>query len=97
MPYERTKEVQETRDCKFNQAKADGKEKFTKYKSKREHRGGNQKSRKRFRVSPPPFGRRNGTRCKDPECNRRYRKTTIRQYSTHTVPIDYIFLLVSDY
>ena len=68
----------------FNQAQADLKEKLTKHKSKREHRGGNQTSRKRFCVRPPPFGRRNGTRCKDPECNRRYRKTTIRQ---HILPI----------
>ena len=84
MPYERTKEVQETRDCKFNQTQADGKEKLTKHKPKRRHRGSNQKSRKRFCVRSPPFGRRNGARCKDPECNRRYRKTTIRQ---HILPI----------
>ena len=98
MPYERTKEVQETRDCKLDQAQADGEEELTKHKSKREYRGGNQKSRKSICVRSPPFGRRNGTRCEDPECNRRHRKTAIRQ---HILPIpspfDYIFLLASDY
>ena len=42
--YERTKEIQEARDCKFDQAQTDGEEKLAKYKSKREHQGGNQKT-----------------------------------------------------
>ena len=53
MPYERTKEIQEARDCKLDQAQTDGEEELTKHKSKREHRGGNQKSRENSALDLP--------------------------------------------
>ena len=53
MPYKRTKEVQEARDCQLDQAQTDSEKELTKHKSKREHRGGNQKSQKDFALDLP--------------------------------------------